>query len=173
MSSAQDLIYGVRVAHVRELQAALAKVKAENAALRDENAALRAHLDFALLAAEDLRSLPSEGRLEIWDGWNLVLGASKAASDRRALIAQAHERLAQTEALRIWIVFDGADERVSHEDRLRISYTGGTGEHRADRLIVSFVRMAAYLGLAARLSVWTHDRDFARDVRRYSVAVQP
>ncbi len=173
MSSAQDLIYGARVAHVRELQAALAKAKAENAALRDENAALKAHLDFALLAAEDLRRLPPEGRLEVWDGWNLVLGASKAAPDRRSLIAQAHERLAQAQALRIWIVFDGADERVSREDRLRVSYTGGTGEHRADRLIVAFVRMAAYLGLADRLSVWTHDRDFARDVRRYSVAVLP
>lgn len=175
MSSAQDLIYGARVAHVRELQTALAQAKAENAALRDENAALKAHLDFALLAAEDLRNLPPEGRLEIWDGWNLVLGATKAAPDRRALIAQANDRLAQAgaEALRIWIVFDGADERVRQEGRLRVSYTGGLGAHRADRLVVAFVRMAAYLGLADRLSVWTHDRDFARDVRRYAVAVAP
>ena len=173
--SAQDVILGARVAHVRELKAALAAAKAENAALRDENAALKAHLDLALLAAEDLEGLPAGGRLEVWDGWNLVLGAAKAAPDRRALVEQARERLSApgAEGLRIWIVFDGADERVSHEERLRISYTGGTGEHRADRLIVSFVRMAAYLGLADRLSVWTRDRDFARDVRRYSVAVLP
>lgn len=165
---AQDLILGARVAHVRELRTALAQAKAENAALRDENAALKAHFDFALLAAEDLRNLPPGGRLEIWDGWNLILGAQRAAKDRPALLAQAKDRLAQADAtnLRIWIVFDGADEHVSQDGRLRVSYTGGTGAHRADRLVVAFVRMAAYLGLADRLSVRTNDKDFARDVRR-------
>lgn len=165
---AQDVMLGARVAHVRELKAALAQAKAENAALRDENAALRAHFDFALLAAEDLRGLPPDGRLEIWDGWNLILGSPKEAKDRPALIAQAKARLAQdaTGALRVWIVFDGPEERVAQEGRLRVSYTGGTGAHRADRLIVSFVRMAAYLGLAGRLAVRTNDRDFARDAKR-------
>lgn len=165
---AQDLMLGARVAHVRELKAALAKAKAENAALRDAQAALRAHFDFALLAAEDLRGLPSGGRLEIWDGWNLILGAQKAARDRAALVDQARARLAQdaSGALRIWIVFDGPEERVAREGRLRVSYTGGSGAHRADRLIVSFVRMAAYLGLAGKIDVRTNDKDFARDVKR-------
>lgn len=167
---AQDLMLGARVAHVRELQTALARAKAENAALRDENAALWAHFDFALLAAEELRGMPPEGRLEIWDGWNLILGAQKAARDRPTLIAQAKARLEQDEALRIWIVFDGPEERVAHEGRLRVSYTGGTGAHRADRLIVSFVRMAAYLGLADRIRVRTNDKDFARDVKRLLLA---
>ncbi len=58
--SAQDLILGARVAHVRELKAELAQEKAANAALRDENAALKAHFDFALLAAQDLRDLPAD-----------------------------------------------------------------------------------------------------------------
>ena len=172
--SAQDVILGAHVAHVRELKAALAAAKAENAALRDENAAMKAHLDLALLAAEDLEGLPAGGRLEVWDGWNLVLGAAKAASDRRALVEQARERLSApgAEGLRIWIVFDGADERVAVSDgRLRVSYTGGTGEHRADRLVTAFVRMAAYRGLAGRLAVRTDDRDFAKAVRRYGAAV--
>ena len=171
---AQDLILGARVARVRELRTALAQAKAENAALRDENAALKAHLDLALLAAEDLRGLPPGGRLEIWDGWNLVLGSPRAAKDRPELFAQAKALLARPDAaaLRIWIVFDGADERVAQDGRLRVSYTGGTGPHRADRLIVAFVRMAAYLGLAGRLSVRTNDKDFARDVRRL-IALSP
>lgn len=166
--NAQDVILGSRVAHVRELQAELAKTKAENAALRDENAALKAHFDFALLAAADLRQLPPGGRLEIWDGWNLVLGSPRVAADRPALIAQAQARLAEADAegLRVWIVFDGPDENVSQSGRLRVSYTGGAGAHRADRLVVSFVRMAAYLGLADRISVRTNDRDFARAVNR-------
>ena len=169
---AQDLMLGARVAHVRELRTALAQAKAENAALRDAYAALQAHFDFALLAAEDLRGLPPDGRLEIWDGWNLILGAQKAARDRPALVAQAKARLTQDggAALRIWIVFDGPEERVAQDGRLRVSYTGGTGAHRADRLIVSFVRMAAYLGLANRISVRTNDKDFARDVKRLLLA---
>ncbi len=166
--NAQDLIFGSRVAHVRELRTELAKAKAENAALHDENAALKAHFDFALLAAADLRQLPSDGRLEIWDGWNLILGSPRVAADREELIAQATARLAEkgAENLHIWIVFDGPDEKVSQTGRLRVSYTGGTGAHRADRLIVSFVRMAAYLGLSGKLAVRTNDKDFARTVKR-------
>lgn len=166
--SAQDLILGSRVAHVGELKRELAQEKAANAALRDENAALKAHFDFALLAATDLRALPPGGRLELWDGWNLVLGAKKEARDRADLIAQAKARLAAegAEALRVWIVFDGARESVVNDGRLRVSYTGGAGEHRADRFITAFVRMAAYLGLAERLAVRTNDKDFARAVSR-------
>lgn len=166
--NAQDVMLGARVAHVRELRAELAKAKAENARLHDENAALKAHFDFALLAAAELRDLPPGGRMEIWDGWNLVLGAQRVAKDRAELVAQATARLAQDgcEGLRIWIVFDGPDEKVSLAGRLRVSYTGGTGAHRADRLVIAFVRMAAYLGLADRLAVRTCDKDFARTVRR-------
>ena len=166
--NAQDLILGSRVAHVRELRAELAKAKAENAALRDENAALKAHFDFALLAAEDLRRLPPDGRLEIWDGWNLILGASREAKGSRELIGLAKECLARDAAgaRHIWIVFDGPDEKVWQEGRLRVSYTGGRGDHRADRFVVSFIRMAAYLGLASRVSVRTNDKDFARAVKR-------
>lgn len=162
--SAQDVILGARVAHVRELKAELSKEKAANAALRDENAALRAHVDLACLAAEDLRRLPADGVLELWDGWNLVLGAQKEARDRAALVAQARERLAApgAEALRIWIVFDGPREKVENDGRLRVSYTGGTGEQRADRAILAFVRFAAYLGLAGRVRVRTNDRELSR-----------
>ena len=153
---AQDLILGSRVAHVRELQTALAKVKAENAALHDANAALTAHLDLAFLALADLRALPPGGRLEIWDGWNLILGSQKEAPDRAALVAQARARLTA----------DGADEAVDSDGRLRVSYTGGTGAQRADRFIVAFVRAAAYLGLGDRLSVRTNDRELAHAAAR-------
>jgi len=156
--SAQDVIMGSRVAHVRELKAEIERLKAENAALRDECAALRAHFDLALLAAQDLKD---GGPLEIWDGWNLVLGAQKAARDRADLIAQA-----KATGRRVWIVFDGHDESVRQDGLVRISYTGGTGEHRADRFICDFVRMAAYLGLADRVAVRTNDKDFLREIRR-------
>ena len=160
--SAQDLILGARVAHLRELKTEVEKLKAENAALRTEKDALEAHFAMALLAVQDL----DEGPLEIWDGWNLILGATRSACDRESLLAQARERLAADPTLRIWIVFDGHDERVTNAERLRISYTGGTGAHRADRFIVDFVRMAVYRGRAARLTVRTADKDFRRQVER-------
>ena len=164
--SSQDIMLGARVAHIRELKAEITRLKAENSALRAENGALRAHLDVAILAAEDLRGLPEGGVLEIWDGWNLILGAKRVAADRAGLAAQARERLAERPLDRVWIVFDGPRESAVSEGRLRISYTGGSSAHRADRFIVDFVRMAAYLGLAGRLRVRTDDKAFSSDIRR-------
>ena len=157
--SAQDVIMGSRVAHVRELKAEVEKLKAENAALRDERDSLKAHFDLALLAAMDLRNGEA---LEIWDGWNLILGAKKEAKDRADLMAQA-----QASGRRVWIVFDGPDENVHLLGaNVRVSYTGGAGAHRADKLVVDFVRMAAYLGLADKVTVRTNDKDFRKSVDR-------
>ena len=156
--SAQDVIMGSRVAHVREMKAEIERLKAENAALRDERDSLKAHFDQALLAAEDLKSGEP---LEIWDGWNLILGAQREAKDRADLIAQA-----KASAKRVWIVLDGHDENVKLDGNVRVSYTGGQGEHRADKFIIDFVRMAAYLGLADRVSVRTNDKDFRKAVAR-------
>ena len=156
--SSQDIILGARVARLRELKCEVARLKAENAALRGEFAALKAHFDQALLAAADLKGGEA---LEIWDGWNLILGVQKVARDRDDLLAQA-----QATGRRIWIVFDGPKESVRQEGLVRVSYTGGKGEHRADRFIIDFVRMARYLGLSDRVSVRTNDKDFLSQVKR-------
>ena len=156
--NAQDIIRSAQLTHVRELQTALVKAASENAALHDELDALKAHFDLALLAAMDLK----DGEpLEIWDGWNLILGAKKEAKDRADLIAQA-----KASGKRVWIVLDGHDENVKLDGNVRISYTGGQGEHRADKFIIDFVRMAAYLGLADKVSVRTNDKDFRKAVAR-------
>lgn len=156
--TAQDVIIGSRAIRVRELTAQLEKLTADNRRLQAENDSLKSHFDQALLAAMDLRD--GEG-LEIWDGWNLILGSQKVARDREDLLKQAH-----ASGKRIWIVFDGPEESVRTSGKVRVSYTGGTGAHRADRLICDFVRMAAYLGLSDRLNVRTNDRDFAATVKR-------
>jgi len=156
--SAQDVIMASQLTRVRELRTAVGKLKEENAALRSERDALKAHFDLALLAVQDLRDCDA---LEIWDGWNLILGAQKAARDRADLIAQA-----KALGRRVWIVFDGHDENVREDGLVRISYTGGQGEHRADKFICDFVRMAAYLGLADKVTVRTNDKDFVKEVRR-------
>ena len=164
--NAQQVIFDSRLVHVRELKAEVSRLKAENLALRTANDELSHHLDLALVAAEDLRDLPDGGRLQIWDGWNLVLGAKKEARSPEELVALARRRLEEAPADRIWIVFDGPKENSSTEGRLRISYTGGSGLHRADRLICAFLRMARFRGDVSRIDVWTNDKDFARDVKR-------
>ena len=156
--NAQDIIMSSQLTHVRELKTALTKAAAENAALHDELDSLQAHFDLALLAAMDLKNGEP---LEIWDGWNLILGAKKEAKDRADLIAQA-----KASGKRFWIVLDGHDENVKLDGNVRISYTGGEGEHRADKFIIDFVRMAAYLGLAEKLTVRTNDKDFRKAVSR-------
>lgn len=160
--SAQDVIMGSRIAHVRELKGEIERLRADKSALQAERDALRAHFDLAVLAAMDLRNGEP---MEIWDGWNLILGAQRSARDRADLVAQA-----KAAGRRIWIVFDGHEENVQQEGLVRISYTGGKGEHRADRFIVDFVRMAGYLGLAGQVSVRTHDKDFLAQVRRLGAA---
>ena len=160
--TAQDFILGARVAHLRELKTEIERLKRDNAVLRDENQAIRSHLDLALLALAELQT--SEG-LEIWDGWNLILGAGRVASSRADLVAQA-----KATGRRVWIVFDGHDERVRNDGLVRVSYTGGSGDHRADRFIIDFIRAAVYLGLKGKIILRTDDRDFRAEVDRICIS---
>jgi len=164
--NAQDIILGSRVAHVRELKSEIEKLRTENRRLRDENAELAAHFDLALTAAEDLRTLSAGGRLILVDGWNLILGAGRTAHDRDELQRQAHEHVATHPEDLVWIVLDGSLPAMRAEGRVRVTYTGGSGAHRADRFICDFVRMAAFRGDVARLAVRTRDKDLRKALSR-------
>jgi len=174
--NAQSVVEESRLTHVRELQTALTKLKAENAALRDENEQLKAHLDFAILAARDLEALEDEAKLIIVDGWNLILGARKygldttqlfaQAKDRKDLVEQAKAYLAARPQDLVWIVLDGPRFATKTEGRIRVSYTGGNGGHRADRFICDFLRMASFRGSVKKIEVRTNDKDFLKTVKR-------
>lgn len=161
----QDLMIGAKIAKARELRIENEKLRKENAALKSEMEALKAHFELALVAAKDLE----KGELELWDGWNLILGARKEAKDKLDLINQAKGKVkgeGEAEQRKIWIVFDGKDENVIEEAGVRISYTGGEGAQRADRFIVDFVRMAKYLGLRDKVKVRTNDKELLRKVSK-------
>lgn len=164
--NAQDVILGTRVAHVRELKAEIVKLKSECAALREENTQLKAHFDVALLAAVDLGNLQDDGRFIIVDGWNAVLGATKLAADPKSLIGLYRRHLDEHPSDFVWIVFDGHTENSITNGRLRVSYTGGTGQHRADRFICDFLRMAMFSGALSKIDVVTFDKDFLKQVKR-------
>ena len=163
---AQDVILSSRVAHMRELKTEIERLKAENLELRNENTQLKGHFAMALLAAEDLRSLPEGGRFIIVDGWNAILGATKDAGNPKELISLYKKHLEDNPSDFVWIVFDGHTENSNTEGRLRVSYTGGAGLHRADRFICDFLRMARFSGSLPKIDVKTRDKDFIKEIKR-------
>ena len=164
--NAQDMIEAARLVRVRELQTALTKAAAENLRLKTENEMLFAHFDLAILAANDLAALPPDGRLVIVDGWNMILGANKVAKDRAELVAQAKAHVAEHPSDFVWIVLDGPRASSSVDGRVRVSYTGGVGAHRADTFICDFLKMARFRGDIRRIEVRTDDKDFKKEVKR-------
>ncbi len=164
--NAQDMIEAARLTRVRELQTALTKASAENTRLREENEMLKAHFELAVLAAEDLAALPEGGKLIIVDGWNMILGAQKEARDRTDLVAQAKAHVDANPSDFVWIVLDGPRQSSRVDGRVRVTYTGGVGAHRADKFICDFLRMARFKGDLSRIEVRTNDKDFRREVRR-------
>ena len=164
--NAQDMIEAARLVRVRELQTALARAAAENTRLRDENEMLKAHFDLAVLAAYDLAALPEGGKLVVVDGWNMILGAQKEAKDRADLVAQAKAHVAERPCDFVWIILDGPRQSSRAEGRVRVTYTGGVGAHRADKFICDFLRMARLRGDLSRIEVRTNDKDFLKEVRR-------
>ncbi len=164
--NAQDIILGSRVAHIRELKVELQRVKAENMRLREENVQLKEHFDMALLASCDLLNLPKEGKFIVVDGWNAVLGAEKVAHNSAELIKKYEDHVEKNPYDFVWIVFDGHRENSRTYSRIRISYTGGQGLHRADRFICDFLRMAKFSGRLDSIKVVTCDKDFIKDVKR-------
>lgn len=160
------MIEAARLVRVRELQTALTKAAAENLRLKTENEMLFAHFDLAVLAANDLAALPPDGRLVIVDGWNMILGANKVAKDRAELVAQAKAHVAEHPSDFVWIVLDGPRASSSVDGRVRVSYTGGVGAHRADKFICDFLKMARFRGDLRRIEVRTDDKDFKKEVKR-------
>ena len=73
---------------------------------------------------------------------------------------------------RIWIVFDGSEENSYRSGAHRVTYTGGTGPHRADRLILDYVHAARILGLdTSRIMVNTADKALAKKLETLGAQV--
>lgn len=163
--TAQQIMQDARLVRVRALRDEGTRLKTELAQVRAEHEALRRHFAEALLAARDAEELGETGTLLIVDGWNALLGSVRLPS-REALMESVKAWLADRPADRAWIVFDGASASGVREDRLRVSHTGGTGAHRADRLVCDYLRMRRYAGLPGRVCVLTEDKDFRAEAER-------
>ena len=176
--TANTIIEDARVARVRELKTALAETKAQLAQVEADRNALLAHLDLALVALHDFEQLGEEGQLHIIDGWNAILrhrnvskltseNVSKLKADYLAslgIVPQQDQSGKSADSLTTnWIVFDGSEENSYQSGTYRVTYTGGTGPHRADRLILDYVHAARILGLdTSRIMVDTADKALAK-----------
>jgi len=71
-------------------------------------------------------------------------------------------------------LFDGTEMHATAESdgRLRMGYTGGTGAHRADRMVCDYLRMRKILGLNHAVTVVTDDKDFAKEAAALGAAVK-
>ena len=188
--TANNVIDDARVARVRELKTALAEAKERLARVEEERDSLLAHFDLALVALHDFEQLGEGAQLQIVDGWNAILrhrNVSKLTSEEISqlkadylanlgivpqpsppnpppsiLNSQPSTLNSQLSTL-TWIVFDGSEENSYRSGAYRVTYTGGTGPHRADRLILDYVHAVRILGLdTSRIMVDTADKALAK-----------
>lgn len=168
-----QIINDTHVKHVRRLKAEVARLNEELALARAELESLHSHFALALEAALDARDIPQGGRLVIIDGWNAALGyggvlreadfASGAGAMEEAICDRARAWLAANPLDSAWVVFDGRRASGRSEPRLRVSFTGGRGKHRADRMICDYLRMMRFSGASHRALVVTNDKAFRHE----------
>lgn len=162
----QAVVSSSNLVRVRELRLDNSRLRSENARLRDENAMLNSHLDLAITAALELAQLKEDAKLVFIDGWNMILGSPKRALNKEDLLNQAQEHISSNPDDLVWIVYDGPRASCTVHGRVRVSYTGGEGPHRADRFVCDFLRMARFRGDLSKIRVMTNDIDFKREVER-------
>ena len=178
-----DIIADARVMRLKELKLSLADVKARLAKMEAERDVLSAHFSLGLAALRDFERLPEGAVLRIVDGWNAILrfrNVSKLSADDISRLKKEYlaglgvtppsdaDDSVHPESLppvATWIIFDGKVANSYRCGEYRVTYTGGTGAHRADRMILDFVNAARILGLdVSRITVETSDRDLARSI---------
>lgn len=171
-----DIFADARVMQVRELKAALAETKTRLAKAESERDLLAAHFPLGMAALHDFESLAAESELRIIDGWNAILrmkNVSKLSSENISDLKKSYltglgisepaPEGADLPPVSSWIVFDGKDANSYRVGAYRVTYTGGTGAHRADRMIIDYVNVAKVLGLdVSRVVVETADKDLSK-----------
>ena len=193
--TANSVIEEARVARVRELKTALAETKERLVRVEEERDSLLAHFDLALVALHDFEHLGEGAQLQIIDGWNAILrhrNVSKLTSEEisklkadylaslgivppsvclnpQSAFAKATADKPSTSnsqpSTLTWIIFDGSEENSYRSGAYRVTYTGGTGPHRADRLILDYVHAVRILGLdTSRIMVDTADKALAKNL---------
>lgn len=112
------------------------------------------------------------------DGHNMLFGlparyspergkALNDAAKRERLIADIVRIAAPNPAVRAWIVFDGpARSDTQAAPNVRVTYSGGKGEHRADGVIIENLRFFKTSAPDMRVFLVSNDKDLRDTARR-------
>lgn len=181
LMKSNEIVADARVMQVRELKKSLAETRERLLRTESDLNLLRAHFSLGMVALHDFEGLAGDAEFRIVDGWNAILkrrNVSKLSAEEISGLKKEYlanlgipaqeSGCAEPPPVGTWIVFDGKVANSYRAGACRVTYTGGTGAHRADRMIVDFVNAAKVLGLdVARISVETADKDL---IKRLSAA---
>lgn len=171
LMTAQQIMQDSHLTRVRELRDEVIRLKGELARACEERDSLRQHFAIALMAARDAEFLSDKGIMLIVDGWNAILGSVNIGGRQSRLTELVRVWLKAHPNDRAWIVFDGPRVSGSTKRRLRISYSGGEGAHRADRLVCDYLRMRQYTGQKGHVIVLTNDKAFRSEAARLGAEI--
>lgn len=122
-------------------------------------------------------SRPTETIL-LCDGHNIIFGLparynpprGRTATDaekRQHFVQDVVRLVAASPALRAWIVFDGPTRSDTEAaPNVRVTYSGGTGEHRADGVLVDNVRFFKSAQPEVPVLLVSDDRELCSNARR-------
>ena len=149
-----------------------------NAILRHRNVAKLTSEEISQLKADYLASLgivPPRSQHTGTTGVSPVADSGGNGQDARCPSMYSNPQsaiLSPHPSSLIWIVFDGSEENSYRSGAYRVTYTGGTGPHRADRLILDYVHAARILGFdTSRIMVDTADKALAKKLTTFGAQV--
>lgn len=102
-------------------------------------------------------------------------GASATESEKRQKMIKDVVRItAASPALRTSIVFDGPTHKEEQAaPNVRITYSGGSGEHRADAVLLDMIRFFAEADPEMTLLLVTNDNDLRKEAHRLGAQTIP
>jgi len=107
--------------------------------------------------------------------YNPPRGGSASEADKRNRLASDIVRLtAPNPAVRAWIVFDGESHAESQAaPNVRVSYSGGTGEHRADGVLIDNIRFFKGADPEMTVLLVSDDADLCKTASRLGAQIVP
>lgn len=100
--------------------------------------------------------------------YNPARGASLTEAEKRQLLTHDIVRIAApTPVLRVWIVFDGPTRSDTQAaPNVRVTYSGGQGEHRADGVLLDTIRFLKADSPNIPVILVSNDQALCADARR-------
>ncbi|MBP7636538.1 MAG: hypothetical protein KBA18_01555 [Kiritimatiellae bacterium] len=107
--------------------------------------------------------------------YNPVRGASLTEAEKRQMLARDVVRLAgPNPALRAWLVFDGPTRQDTQAaPNVRVTYSGGQGEHRADGVLLDNIRFFISASPETPILLVSNDQDLCAHARRLGAVDLP